>query len=205
MQDQKGNWLEFAQAERSLVDVNTDEQPLPYGTGHPNRLKRIVDSLQVNRVLDLGCNAAIWSPIFGDSEYHGLDQEEGMLPIARANKPDGIFTLGMGETLPYEDSFFDLVFTSHVLQHNTHFPEKDQIVREIRRVLKTNGFYLCIENTGSDAKLSDKSFTVEGWVSFIFTRGFSLLGYWPAEEFLFRKDSKQEFIAGSWSQAQYEN
>ena len=198
MQDQKGNWLEFAQADRTPVDITSDEQPLPYGTGHPNRLKGIVDSLSVDRVLDLGCNAAIWSPIFGNSEYYGLDQEPEMFPIAKKNKSDGIFILGMGEDLPFKDSFFDLVFTSHVLQHNTHYPEKDQIVREIRRVLRPNGYYLCIENTGKDAKLSDKSFTVEGWVSFIFTRGFSLVGHWPAEEFLFKKDSAQETFDGTW-------
>lgn len=188
-QDEKGNWLGFAQADRSLVDVASPAPPLPYGTGNPKRLKELVDRLAVDKVLDLGCSAAYWSPIFGKADYYGLDQEEEILSIARSNKPNGTFLKAVGENIPFKDCFFDLVFTSHVLQHNSHYPEKNAIVREIHRVLRPNGYYLCVENTGPEATPQDKSFTKEGWVEFMTARGFFFVSFFPQEEYLFRKDS----------------
>jgi SAM-dependent methyltransferase len=43
------------------------------------------------------------------------------------------------ETLPFEDAFFDVVYSWGVIHHSAH-PE--QIIKEIRRVLKPNGVFI---------------------------------------------------------------
>lgn len=48
------------------------------------------------------------------------------------------------EALPFADESFDLVFSSHVLEH---IPDRKKAVREINRVLKPGGFHICIVPT----------------------------------------------------------
>lgn len=192
-QSGRDQWVEFSKHKRSLVDVSSDKPPLPYGTGVPSRLRRTVTDLiekhSCVNVLDLGCNAACWSPIFDGLIYYGLDQDSETLEKAMLNAPHGRFELGQGESLPYYDGLLDIVFTSHVLQHNDHFPEKDKIVREINRVLKPNGFFLMVECTPSSQEVSpnDQTFDKDGWISFVTERGFSFIKHDAPEEYLFKK------------------
>ena len=146
VQDGRTEWILFSKHPRTSVNVYSESPPLPYGTGNPQRLFQTVSSLPgVARVLDLGCNAACWASIFQGKEYYGLDQDLEIFERARENAPHGIFVQGCGESIPFRDEFFDLVFTSHVLQHNSHFPEKDALVRELHRVVRPDGFALVRE------------------------------------------------------------
>jgi len=45
------------------------------------------------------------------------------------------------ESLPFEDNSFDMVFSSHVLEH---IPDFESAMKEIYRVLKPNGFLFCV-------------------------------------------------------------
>jgi ubiquinone/menaquinone biosynthesis C-methylase UbiE len=45
------------------------------------------------------------------------------------------------ESLPFEDNSFDMVFSSHVLEH---IPDFGKAMKEIYRVLKPNGFLFCV-------------------------------------------------------------
>lgn len=191
-QSGKGSWVLFSQHDRSPVNIHSEDPPLPYGTGNPKRLYETVSGLErITRVLDLGCSAACWSPIFENLEYYGLDQDPEIFKRARENKSDGCFVTGIGEDIPFKDGFFDLVFTSHVLQHNDHYPEKDKIVEEISRVLSPLGYYLMVESTPKEWEVSsqDQTFSKQGWVSFLTARGFEFLQYWEPEEYLFRKNT----------------
>ncbi len=187
-QSGRDQWVLFSKHDRLVVDVLSEESPLPYGTGNPKKLREIVCSLpNLRKILDLGCNAACWSPIFHDLEYYGIDQDLEIFIQARKNKSNGYFVQGSGEHLPFKDKYFDLVFTSHVLQHNDHYPEKDVILREINRSLKVGGYYLMVESTSEAAKFTDQTFNKQGWVDFISDRGFDFLNYWSPEEYLFHK------------------
>jgi len=46
---------------------------------------------------------------------------------------------GYGEYLPFKKHVFDIIFCSNMLDH-TYVPEK--VIKEIKRVLKINGFFI---------------------------------------------------------------
>ena len=61
--------------------------------------------------------------------------------------------------IPFEDNTFDVVFCNHVLEH---VKDDVQCMKEIRRVLKSDGFALCqspqrydLETTYEDASITD--------------------------------------------------
>ena len=51
-----------------------------------------------------------------------------------------------GKKIPFSDSTFDLIFSSHVLEH---VKDVEKFQYEISRVLKKNGFALHLMPTGS--------------------------------------------------------
>jgi ubiquinone/menaquinone biosynthesis C-methylase UbiE len=51
------------------------------------------------------------------------------------------------ESLPFEDNSFDMVFSSHVLEH---IPDFEKAMKEIYRVLKPNGFLFCVVPSSFD-------------------------------------------------------
>jgi ubiquinone/menaquinone biosynthesis C-methylase UbiE len=187
-QSGRNQWVLFSKHDRHPVDVTSEEPPLPYGTGNPKRLRETVLSLSdTSKVLDLGCSAACWSPIFEGLDYYGLDQDLEIFQQARINVPAGKFVQAVGENIPFPNHTFDLVFTSQVLQHNDHYPEKDVIVREIFRVLRVGGYYLMVESTSEEATPQDQTFSAKGWIKFLEERGFKLVSYVGLEEYLFQK------------------
>ena len=86
------------------------------------------------RLLDVGCGTKPYKQLFKDTEYVGLEIDT---PQNRANKNADLFY--NGNEFPCEDSEFDSVITSQVLEHV--FNPKE-FLKEIRRVLKNNGTLL---------------------------------------------------------------
>ena len=97
------------------------------------------------RILDVGCGDAL--PLFildsdiNTPEYYGIDVS--LLDIAFAErlkellKADNVtFVVGDADRLPFQDSLFDIVICSEVLEHLDH-PEA--CLKEIRRILKNGG------------------------------------------------------------------
>jgi 2-polyprenyl-3-methyl-5-hydroxy-6-metoxy-1,4-benzoquinol methylase len=98
-------------------------------------------------ILDAGCGDAL--PLFilasksnsNNIDFYGMDASklditfaENLRPLLNLNNI--IFELGNIEKLPYQDSFFDIVVSSEVLEHMEH---AEAFLLEIKRVLKNNG------------------------------------------------------------------
>ncbi len=111
------------------------------------RLKMIVDLMKngKGRVLDIGCGCGILfyelKKIF--SELNGMDLRKDTnktkeLLVAGGVKAD----LVNGDLfhMPYKDESFDCVIAMSVLEH---IADMKKPVREIRRVLKKGGSFLC--------------------------------------------------------------
>lgn len=85
------------------------------------------------RILDLGCGSAWLADEFGD--YTGLDSHPDAVAAARKRGRE-IVQADIDAPLPFPDSSFDGVVLKDVLEH---VADPVTLVREVRRVLRTDG------------------------------------------------------------------
>jgi ubiquinone/menaquinone biosynthesis C-methylase UbiE len=168
--------------------------------GNKPKLRLWLEELNPASVLDLGCGGALWRKMFAGYNYSGCDQNENMLRYAKKRFPDVEFHLSNGMELAFDDASFEMVFTSAVLQHNRH-PDKEKVAREIFRILKPGGYYMCTENTFRHDNyqmtfrsgqwhegLDDGySFTSSGWEKFMKNIGFVMVRFDNPSEYIFQK------------------
>ena len=91
-----------------------------------------------SRLLDLGCGRGefLRGFIIHGLEGFGIDRAD----LAKEICPAATIKVGnLEDKLPFEDNFFDVVFSKSVLEH-FYYPEK--ILAEIYRVLKPNGLVI---------------------------------------------------------------
>lgn len=91
------------------------------------------------KILDVGCgNGYFISSIKNkDDQLYGVDVSEESLEIAKNRCPEVKFIkIKVGDSLPFEDNYFDVVTLFHVLEH---VDSEERIVAEIFRVLKSGG------------------------------------------------------------------
>ena len=109
-----------------------------------HHLLRLVafDGYSGRSVLEVGCGAGVDLARFakGGARVTGVDLAASAIELARANFAqqglDCTFEVADGETLPFPDSCFDLVYAHGVVQYTAN-PQK--LVAECRRVLKPGG------------------------------------------------------------------
>jgi SAM-dependent methyltransferase len=92
-------------------------------------------------VLDLGCGAGnsidLFRSINPDINWFGVDVKsspEGKL----RTRTDGDFRTYDGINLPYDDNFFDFIYSNQVLEHVRH---PDSLLKDVFRVLKPGGYF----------------------------------------------------------------
>lgn len=113
------------------------------------------------KVLELGCGigyqSAMLAQIAGKVIATDLPDEDlqshapGMLQaqlLHRQLNIDNVELVGCSaEDLPFEDNSFDLVYSSHVLEH---IPDQNKALSEIYRVLKPGGIHFCVVPTRAE-------------------------------------------------------
>lgn len=101
-------------------------------------LQALVEDLQANRVLEVGCGTGHWLAELASSasELYGLDASAGMLRQARSRPTSAKLVHGYARQLPVQSSSFDLVFCVNALHH---FQDPQAFVREASRVLQVGG------------------------------------------------------------------
>lgn len=101
------------------------------------------ESVRNKEILDIGCgNGDIAAHFAISNRVRGVD----IIDRRRAEVPVD-FTIVHSERLPFEDHCFDTVISHHVIEH---VASHDSHLREIRRVLRTNGCaYIATPNRGS--------------------------------------------------------
>ncbi len=95
--------------------------------------------------LDFGCGSGRLTKHLPGKVY-GLDMTKNLIDIAKENDPDSNYIHYDGKTLPFEDEYFDSVWTCTVLQHIVlpeHFVE---ITKQLGRKVKKGGKLLMFEN-----------------------------------------------------------
>ena len=104
-----------------------------------------------DHVLDVGCGVGTITCDFGQYVPHGKVigveptkevLEEAVLLRDRQKKENVSFELASAYELPYKDNTFDIVFCHQVL---VHLQDQVTALREMKRVVKPNGFICCKE------------------------------------------------------------
>lgn len=110
-------------------------------------IRRLIADLRAylpggGRVLDVGCGAATYGPTLLANIpgllLYGVDMSEECLRQARENGFSRCELLEISEPLPFEDGYFDFVFTMDFLGH-VEFRQKDYLIREMARVTREGG------------------------------------------------------------------
>ena len=101
-------------------------------------IKNSLSNKKYNKLLDIGCGKGFTgkSIINFCKNYYGIDISSSAVKIAKKKIKNGNFVVGSALNLPYEDKTFDLIVCSEVLEH---IPKFKKAIKEISRVVKTNG------------------------------------------------------------------
>lgn len=97
-------------------------------------------NFQPKRVLDIGCAKGFLVSIFNAAgiEAYGVDVSSYAIENTPNNIRNKLFTLDIEKNrLPFENDYFDLVFGLEILEHLSRF---DNLLQEVSRVLKKNGY-----------------------------------------------------------------
>jgi methionine biosynthesis protein MetW len=99
------------------------------------------------RMLDLGCSDGRWTLEFarhvGTSDIHGVEVLEERAVQARGRGVD-VLVADLSEPLDaYEDASFDIIHSNQVIEH---VRDTDCFIREIRRLLRPDGYALLSTN-----------------------------------------------------------
>jgi len=163
------------------------------------------------KVCDLGCGIGRRhiniQEMMGDKfEYIGIEREEELLKAGRKYFPDLEFVKAdlqeLADKHPEFVEYFDLVLTFHVLQYN-HIEQQDEILKNIYRILKENGYFYMKENTiyehnnigyksmAETHSINGHSYTEAGWIKKLKGQGFELVAKTGKDgHFIFRKKNK---------------
>lgn len=112
-------------------------------------LNEIIESVNIRpstRVLDVGCGLS--------TVLHWIEGERiGVDPLAERYKevyeypPEIRIEAAHGESLPFEDSTFDVVFSSNCIDHTN---DPTAVIAEVLRVLRSSGWFILTCETFRD-------------------------------------------------------
>jgi pseudaminic acid biosynthesis-associated methylase len=110
--------------------------------------KDLLSSIEVNRVLEVGCNLGAnlrWlATLLPPNQLFGIDINNTALAQLRREVPTVNAIWSTARSLPFRDAFFDLVFTTGVLIHQPQasLPEvMSEIVRCSRRYVLAGEYH----------------------------------------------------------------
>ena len=146
LSNEETNIIEQYKNAKNLNDrISLHEKYSTNKQGWFNWLFEKINFSKVNRLLELGCgNGKLWQENkinLRNREIFLSDISEGMVEEVR-NKLGSDFNciVADAEKIPFKDAYFDSVVANHVL---FYLNDLNQGLKEIRRVLKTNGVLYC--------------------------------------------------------------
>ena len=108
---------------------------------------------RAKRILDLGCGEGTRLSLIKNGKAEKIGVDISITAIALAKKQyRGIKFVRVGDKLPFNDSYFDFVYSAFVLEHTRN---SEQFIKEAVRVLAPEGILLLVApNFGSPNRVS---------------------------------------------------
>ena len=103
-------------------------------------ISKQIKKINKPKILDIGCGTGSFlyccEKSLKKSILDGVEYDQRLIEQARLNLRNAKISQGTAEKLPYDDSVFDVVTSFQVIEHVVN---PDNMILEIRRVLKPNG------------------------------------------------------------------
>jgi ubiquinone/menaquinone biosynthesis C-methylase UbiE len=126
-----------------------------------DEIKRVCEINDDKKILDIGCGISTVLH-FINGERYGIDPLANEYLGLYKYPKDITIKYGLGENIPFQDQFFDIILCSNALDHNVN---PHQTIQEIYRVLKDNGFFVLtvelFETEGPRDLAHPHSFTID--------------------------------------------
>ena len=107
-----------------------------------NKAVSLIDDFLNLNILDVGCgDGKLFKFIPHNNKIYGLDISPVAIKTCQKKYPEVTTIVGIAETLPYSDNYFDVVFCMGSLEH---FMDINKALEEIGRVLKNNGSFIAL-------------------------------------------------------------
>ena len=130
--------------DRGAASRNEFKDPFTSFTYQEKR-KDIIKLLPNNAkdILDVGCGTGTFEGILllyknkSDMNITGIDGSPKCIEVAKSKQiPNAVFLCGDAESLPFRDNSFDCCLLIEVIEH---ISDKEGTVKELKRVLRTDG------------------------------------------------------------------
>jgi len=186
-----------------------------WNTGFLKDMAIRLDLDQKSSLLDVGCGQCHWSKVLlpylsnnpvicaVDNDDHWIEQKE--IPAAYFNAKGADFHMQKADAsqLPFEDNSFDLVTCQTLLIH-VEYPE--QVITEMKRVLKPNGVILCAEPNNRVQQLIRTSMTEDRSIDEVLDHVKYALLYEEGKKVLGQGDnSLGDLLPGLIAEAEFED
>jgi len=128
-------------------------------SSHPGMkiLQKYVENNNITNVLDIGCGegtrlASLIKKKDRNKKGYGVDISNIAISLAKKNYSYLNFQKSDIEKIPFEENSFDLIYSAYVLEH---LSKPEILLKEAKRLLKTNGVMVLIApNYGSPNRSS---------------------------------------------------
>lgn len=127
----------------SLGDGEVSDPSLNNSTSKKAFYKRLDFIKKDMKLLDLACGDGTDMLLYQElgAKIYGLDSSKEMLEIAKKKFPLGIFKFSDFSSIPFENSYFDVVLSKYAIQTTK---DVSPVFREIHRVLKKGGIVMIL-------------------------------------------------------------
>lgn len=131
----------------TMKDVNTREKEVDLILKY---LKILLEKIENPKILEIGCGNGYTAEqimkCLDLKNYTGVDFCEDFIELAnQRNLSNAKFQTGNVLGLNFEDSSFDIIFTERCLINLDTWDKQKDSLNEIRRILKSEGYFIMIE------------------------------------------------------------
>lgn len=147
---------------KTLLEIHEDVPANHYDNGikfnifqrywHFRRFSEVLKVIRptMGPILDIGCHGGLFTKKVisrvGSKQIYGIDISHQAINLAKKRIPYGHFQIVDAHKLPFQSNFFDAIFCLEVLEH---VDDPITVIKEIKRVLKKDGYAILLVPTES--------------------------------------------------------